>query len=117
MYLRMLRRDIKDKPGLNVVTFVFMIAAVMFMVIGSTLLYSLFGGEQKTYDRCNSSDVYFLLDKSISDADGNRKSSSVPWMRSRSSEIIYMVRRYSKVLPASRCRARRRMRFTILPVF
>ena len=73
MYLRMLRRDIKDKPGLNAVTFVFMIAAVMFMVIGSTLLYSLFGGEQKTYDRCNSSDVYFLLDKSISDADGNRE--------------------------------------------
>ena len=44
MYFRMLKRDIKDKPGLNIVTFIFMVAAVTFTVIGSTLIYALFAG-------------------------------------------------------------------------
>ena len=67
MYFRMLKHDIKDKPGLNIVAFIFMISAVTFTVIGSTMIYSLFGGEKKTYDKCNSSDVYMLLDQSIAD--------------------------------------------------
>ena len=70
MYFRMLKHDIKDKPGLNIVAFIFMIAAVTFTVIGSTMIYSLFGGEKKTYDKCNSSDVYMLLDQSIADRNG-----------------------------------------------
>ena len=49
MYLRMLKKDIKDKPGLNAVSFIFMIAAVGFTVIGITLLYSLIIGSDKTY--------------------------------------------------------------------
>ena len=44
MYWRMLKRDIKDKPALNIVTFIFMFAAVSFTVIGVMLLYSLIGG-------------------------------------------------------------------------
>ncbi|MBO7452813.1 MAG: hypothetical protein J6U54_20980 [Clostridiales bacterium] len=67
----MLKRDIKDKPGLNIVAFIFMISAAMFMVIGSTLLYALFGGEQKTYNKCNSSDVYFIMDQDVSDKEGH----------------------------------------------
>ena len=70
MYFRMLKRDIKDKPGLNIVTFIFMVAAVTFMVIGSTLIYALFAGEQKTYEKCNSSDVFIRLDQSIADKEG-----------------------------------------------
>ena len=74
MYLRMLKADLKDKPGLNAVTLIFMIAAVTFMVIGSTLLYSLFAGEQNTYKKCNTTDVYFLIEQSVSDKEGLRKS-------------------------------------------
>ena len=70
MYFRMLKRDIKDKPGLNIVTFIFMVAAVTFMVIGSTMIYALFAGEKRTYAKCNSSDVYFRLDRSISEKEG-----------------------------------------------
>ena len=70
MYFRMLKRDIKDKPGLNIVTFIFMVAAVTFMVIGSTLIYAMFVGEKKTYEKCNSSDVFVRLDQSISDKEG-----------------------------------------------
>ena len=70
MYFRMLKRDIKDKPGLNIVTFIFMVAAVTFMVIGSTLIYAMFVGEKKTYAKCNSSDVFVRLDQSISDKEG-----------------------------------------------
>ena len=71
MYWRMLKKDLKDKPGLNVVTFIFMIAAVGFTVIGITLLYSLILGSEKTYERCNSSDVIALMDKDLSDEEGH----------------------------------------------
>ena len=70
MYLRMLKRDLKDKPVLNIVTFIFMVAAVTFMVIGSTLLYSLFGGAEKTYEKCNSSDVFCIMDQDIANEEG-----------------------------------------------
>ena len=70
MYWRMLKRDIKDKPGLNIVSFIFMIAAVASMVIGSTLIYAIFGGEKKTYEKCISSDVYLLFYQSIADREG-----------------------------------------------
>lgn len=70
MYWRMLKRDIKDKPALNIVTFIFMIAAVSFTVIGVTLLYSLFGGAEKTYEKCNSSDIIALVDRDYSDEEG-----------------------------------------------
>ena len=70
MYFRMLKRDIKDKPGLTIVTFIFMVAAVTFTEIGSTLIYALFAGEKKTYEKCNSSDVYIRLDQSIADKEG-----------------------------------------------
>ena len=70
MYWRMLKKDIKDKPGLNAVTFLFMIAAVAFTVIGITLLYSLLIGAEKTYEKCNSSDVVAMCDKDYSDEEG-----------------------------------------------
>ena len=70
MYFRMLKKDIKDKPALNIVTFIFMIAAVLFTVIGSTMLYSIMVGEKKTYDKCSSSDVYFWFDQSMTDHEG-----------------------------------------------
>ncbi|MCR5617841.1 MAG: hypothetical protein K6F83_06100 [Clostridiales bacterium] len=70
MYLRMLKKDITDKPVLNIVAFIFMIAAAMFMVIGSTLIYALFGGEQKTYEKCRSSDVIITMDQNIADKEG-----------------------------------------------
>ncbi len=70
MYWRMLKRDIKDKPALNIVTFIFMVAAVSFTVIGVMLLYSLSGGVEKTYERCNSSDVIATIDKDYSDEEG-----------------------------------------------
>ena len=70
MYFRMLKNDIKDKPGLNIVTCIFMIAAVTFTVIGSTMIYALFGGEQKTYEKCNSSDVFLKVDNDVADSEG-----------------------------------------------
>ena len=71
MYWRMFKKDIKDKPGLNAVTFIFMIAAVGFTVIGITLLYSLIMGSEKTYERCNSSDVIAMMEKDLSDEEGH----------------------------------------------
>ena len=65
MYFRMLKRDIKDKRGLNTVAFIFMIAAVLFTVVGTTMIYALFVGEKKTYEKCNSSDAFIIMDHKI----------------------------------------------------
>ena len=90
MYWRMLKRDIKDKPALNIVTFIFMIAAAGFTVIGVTLLYSLIGGAQKTYEKCNSSDVIAVVDKDYSDEEGFINDVTEDVMRfSISKEVVY----------------------------
>ena len=90
MYWRMLKRDIKDKPALNIVTFIFMVAAVSFTVIGVMLLYSLIGGAQKTYEKCNSSDVIAVVDKDYSDEEGFINDVTEDVMRfSISKEVVY----------------------------
>ncbi len=73
MYFRMLKRDLTDKIGLNITLFIFMILASMFIVISTQLLYSSFVGSEKTYEICNTADITFLTQNSISNREGQRK--------------------------------------------
>ncbi|MCR5251591.1 MAG: FtsX-like permease family protein [Lachnospiraceae bacterium] len=73
MYWRMLKRDLKDKVGLNIVLCIFMIISATLLVMSTGFLYTLFGGINKTYEKCNTSDVIFCVAKSVSDAEGQRK--------------------------------------------
>ena len=73
MYLRMLKKDLKDKLGLNIVLCIFMIIAATLLVMSAGFFYSLIGGIEKTYEKCNTSDVIFTVDQSVSDKEGQRK--------------------------------------------
>lgn len=72
MYLRMLKKDLKDKIGLNIVLFLFMILASMFMAIGFIMLYSNIYGSEVTYQLCNTSDLVILIDREVDDTEKNR---------------------------------------------
>lgn len=73
MYLRMLKRDLSDKVGLNVILFIFMIIAAILIVISSGFIYTLISGIDRTYEKCNTSDFILLIDKSMTDYEGQKK--------------------------------------------
>ena len=73
LYLRMLKKDLKDKIGLNIVLCIFMILAAILIVMSAGFIYTFIAGIDDTYEKCNTSDIMFLVDKSISDEEGQRK--------------------------------------------
>ncbi|MDO5154752.1 MAG: hypothetical protein Q4D51_02200 [Eubacteriales bacterium] len=73
MYFRMLKKDLKDKVGLNIVLFLFMIMASMFMSIGFVMLYTNLYGAKLTYKLCNTSDLFLVADREVDAVDKNRQ--------------------------------------------
>ena len=73
MYLRMLKRDLSDKVGLNVILFIFMIIAATLVVISSGFIYTFISGIDRTYEKCHTSDFILLIDKSMTDYEGQKK--------------------------------------------
>ena len=72
MYLRMLKKDLKDKVALNIVLCIFMIIAATLLVTSAGFIYTFFIGTNETYDKCKTSDFMFTIEKSISDEEGQR---------------------------------------------
>ncbi len=72
MYLRMLKKDLKDKVALNIVLCIFMIIAATLLVTSAGFIYTFFQGSNDTYEMCKTSDIIFTVDKSISDEEGQR---------------------------------------------
>lgn len=73
MYLRMLKRDLSDKVGLNVILFIFLIIAATLVVISSGFIYTFISGIDRTYEKCHTSDFILLIDKSMTDYEGQKK--------------------------------------------
>ena len=69
----MLKRDLKDKIGLNIVLCIFMILAATLIVMSAGFIYTFIAGIDDTYEKCNTSDILFMVDKSVSDEEGQRK--------------------------------------------
>ena len=72
MYLRMLKKDLRDKVGLNIVLCIFMIIASTLLVTSAGFIYTFFKGANETYEKCKTSDIIFTVDKSVSDEEGQR---------------------------------------------
>ena len=72
MYLRMLKKDLKDKVGLNTVLCIFMIIAATLLVTSAGFIYTFFQGANDTYEKCKTSDFMFTIEKSFSDEAGQR---------------------------------------------
>ncbi len=69
----MLKKDLKEKIGLNIVLFIFMIMATMFTAIGFVMLYTTIYGANITYDRCNTSDLMATINVPVDEPDSNRE--------------------------------------------
>lgn len=92
----MLKRDLKDKVTLNIVLCIFMIVAATLIVVSTGFVYTFLGGIERTYEKCNTSDIIFLSDKSIS-MDEEQKGIIIDLLRSDSrvgdidiSERVYL---------------------------
>ena len=72
MYLRMLKKDLEDKVGLNIVLCIFMIIAATLLVTSAGFIYTFFIGTEETYERCKTADIMFTVNTSISDKEGQR---------------------------------------------
>lgn len=73
MYWRMLKKDLKQKIGLNIVLFLFMIMASMFMAIGFVMLYTNLYGAKITYELCNTSDLLATINVPVDKPNANRE--------------------------------------------
>ncbi len=69
----MLKKDLKEKAVLNIVLCIFMIIAATLIVMSAGFIYTFIAGIDDTYEKCNTSDIIFTVDKSISDEEGQRQ--------------------------------------------
>ena len=69
----MLKKDLKEKAVLNIVLCIFMIIAATLVVMSAGFIYTFIAGIDDTYEKCNTSDIIFTVDKSISDEKGQRQ--------------------------------------------
>lgn len=57
MFFRMLIKDLKEKIGLNITLFLFMVVGTACLSLGISLIYANLGGAQFSYDKMNTSDL------------------------------------------------------------
>ena len=63
MFFRMLKNDLKTKKGLNLILFIFMIAASALVFVGTVQLYSVITGSSYTDRMCKACNSYFYTQK------------------------------------------------------
>ncbi|MBO4389616.1 MAG: FtsX-like permease family protein [Lachnospiraceae bacterium] len=73
MYFRMLKKDLGDKVGLNIVLCIFMIIAATIVIMSAGFVITFFTGIERTYDKCKTTDAVFTVKKSFSDEEGQRR--------------------------------------------
>lgn len=72
MFFRMLKKDLKDKLGLNVTLFIFVVLAAILAASGTVLLYARLGGDVRTYESCNTSDMMIMASQNVEDKEAAR---------------------------------------------
>ena len=60
MFFKMLKSDLKQKKGLSIVLFLFILIASMIVSVGSVQLYEFFTGNERNQAACNHSDAMVL---------------------------------------------------------
>lgn len=101
MFFRILKKDLKEKIGLNIVLFIFMVVASMFVVASALQLYANFKGYDRSYKVCNSSDVFLVNNQSV-DARTEQIAAIDTWLADREDvknvEFYETIRYNSKTL-------------------
>lgn len=66
MFFRMLLKDLKEKIGLNITLFLFMVVGTACLSLGISLLYANFGGAQVSYEKMKTSDLVIHVNSDVS---------------------------------------------------
>ena len=65
MFWRMLRKDLADKKGLNVILLLFMCFASVLTVASAILLYANTLGLKVTEDKVNAADLFIVSERDL----------------------------------------------------
>lgn len=66
MFFQILKKELKESPGLNICIFISMIVSSILVVIGSIMLYATVMGFSNSYKLANSTDGFIITAKSVS---------------------------------------------------
>ena len=83
MFLKMLKKDLKLKKGLNVILFIFMTVASILVVASAIQVYTHLAGKGRTYEICNSSDLVIVNQSSVRDREKDGKK-IIEWFHGKS---------------------------------
>ena len=73
MFFKMLKNDLKQKKGLSIVLFLFILTASVLVFIGAVQLYEFFTGTERNQSVCKSSDVMIFNVTQGSNTESSRK--------------------------------------------
>lgn len=95
MFFRMLKRDLKDKPGLNIILFIVMSFASVLAVFSATMLWMNFVGVYKDLEKVNASDATAFSMHDLDDASG-KNDSALNWFCGKKevtdAELSYFIK-------------------------
>lgn len=82
MFWRMLKKDLADKKGLNVILLLFMCFASILTVASAILLYANTFGIRITEDKVNAADLFIVSERDL-DGTEERQESIIEWFNNR----------------------------------
>ena len=95
MFWRMLKKDLADKKGLNLILLIFMCLASVLTVASAIILYLNTAGKAGMYDRVNAADVAVLTVRDLNGVEENQEE-VISWLTSREDvedvELSQMIR-------------------------
>ena len=73
MFFKILKKDLKESPGLNFCIFISMIVSSILVVTGAIMLYATLVGFNNSYNLANSTDGFIITAKSVSNYEQKHK--------------------------------------------
>ena len=88
MFFKILKKDLKESPGLNFCIFISMIVSSILVVTGAILLYATLVGFNNSYNLANSTDGFIITAKSVSNYEQKHKTTE-NWLAEREEIEFY----------------------------
>ena len=88
MFFKILKKDLKESPGLNFCIFISMIVSSILVVTGAILLYATLVGFNNSYNLANSTDGFIITAKSVSNYEQKHKATE-NWLAEREEIEFY----------------------------
>lgn len=82
MFWRMLKKDLADKKGLNIILFLFMCFASILTVASAIVLYANYLGKPAAYNKINAADIAIVAQRDLDGTEANQQE-VLEWFQSR----------------------------------